>query len=97
MTLQDELFEEIEELKKENKEKLDKRDLDLLCFTKLNTRINRDYLDYSLYYSTKGYTKIYGGDLNDTTYLNKMNKKRHYISKGKKISFSDNITSCAYE
>lgn len=96
MISKDELFEEIEGIKKEHKFLLNKHELDLLCFTKLNTKINRDYLDYSLYYTNKGYSKIYEKDLKET-YVNKCHKKKDYFAKEKKISFSDNIITCSYE
>ena len=72
----------------------------LNLLTKLNTKINRDYLDNSKYYNEIGYSKIYGNkkanekeiiDNNKSNPLEEKNKNKIFIKKRKKVGFSNNI------
>ena len=71
----------------------------LTLLTKVNTKINRDYLDNSEYYNEKGYRKIYGHIKNkipnEKININshKINRCNHniYIKKNKKVAFSNYI------
>ena len=58
-------------------------------FTKINTQINRDYLDDSKYYNEKGFTQIFGMD-NDKNLFN-VDKLKVNNKNIKKVKFSDDI------
>ena len=96
----EELFDFIENKNKKSEGESNGNDkLNLL--TKLNTKINRDYLDNSKYYNEIGYFKIYGCQKeNNTTNGNKTHKnnneskdskKKIIITKNRKVGFSNNI------
>ena len=57
--------------------------------TKINTQINRDYLDDSKYYNEKGFTQIFGMD-NDKNLFN-VDKLKVNNKNVKKVKFSDDI------
>ena len=92
----EEIFDFIDKSKKESLKQFSNNEEKLNLLTKLNTKINRDYLDNSKYYHDKGYNKIYGNmeeinknknaDINDSKANEKIIIKRH-----KKVGFSDNI------
>ena len=42
-------------------------------FTKINTKINRDYLQHSRFYNEKGFQKIFGKEI-----VNNINKDKIY-------------------
>ena len=63
--------------------------------TKLNTKINRDYLDNSKYYFEKGYKKIYENNKSsirdNIKDSQKEKEEKFFIKKTKKVVFSNNI------
>ena len=70
----------------------------LNLLTKLNTKINRDYLDNSNYYNETGYFKIYGNKKEKTSFhsieryqKDKSHNNNIFIKKNKKVCFSENI------
>ena len=74
----------------------------LNLLTKLNTKINRDYLDNSKYYHKVGLSKIYGIEKEETKSNLNIKNKRNYksvienkynmsIKKEKKVFFSNVI------
>ena len=93
----EEIFEFIEKSKKSSKNISNEEDrLNLL--TKLNTKINRDYLDNSNYYNETGYFKIYGNKKEKASYhsieryqKDKSHNNNIFIKKNKKVCFSENI------
>ena len=92
----EELFDFIEKSKKDSLNLFSKKENKLLLLTKLNTKINRDYLDNSKYYYEKGYNKIYENNKLDIKENKKIlekngNNEKVYITKIKKVGFSNNI------
>ena len=92
----EELFDFIEKYKKDSLNLFSKKENKLLLLTKLNTKINRDYLDNSKYYYEKGYNKIYENNKLDIQENKKIlekdgNNEKVYITKIKKVGFSNNI------
>ena len=92
----EELFDFIEKSKKDSLNLFSKKENKLLLLTKLNTKINRDYLDNSKYYYEKGYNKIYENNKLDIQENKKIlekdgNNEKVYITKIKKVGFSNNI------
>ena len=92
----EELFDFIEKSKKDSLNQFSKKENKLLLLTKLNTKINRDYLDNSEYYYEKGYNKIYENNKFDIKENKKIlekdgNDEKVYITKIKKVGFSNNI------
>ena len=92
----EELFDFIEKYKKDSLNQFSKKENKLLLLTKLNTKINRDYLDNSKYYYEKGYNKIYENNKLDIKENKKIlekdgNNEKVYITKIKKVGFSNNI------
>ena len=61
----EEIFEEIDNFKQNLRNKFSPDELNLFCLTKLNTKINRDYLDRSKYFIEKGMKQIFGKTLTD--------------------------------
>ena len=92
----EELFDFIEKYKKDSLNQFLKKENKLLLLTKLNTKINRDYLDNSKYYYEKGFNKIYENNKLDIKENKKIlekdgNNEKVYITKIKKVGFSNNI------
>ncbi len=94
LTSKEDIFIEIDKLKNKMKNfNIDK----LSILTKINTKINRDYLDNSKYYNTKGFKEIYGDhDYDEYVHsnLNNLNRNNnHIIKKNKKmkVTFNDNL------
>ncbi len=95
----EEIFEFIEKSRKNSISFFSKEENKLDLLTKLNTKINRDYLDNSKYYNEVGYTKIYGNkkeeenfdDKNQVKNNAKKNKDNIINKKRKKVGFSNNI------
>ena len=92
----EELFDFIEKYKKDSLNLFSKKENKLLLLTKLNTKINRDYLDNSKYYYEKGFNKIYENNKLDIKENKKIlekdgNNEKVYITKIKKVGFSNNI------
>ena len=58
-------------------------------FTKINTQINRDYLDDSKYYNEKRLNQIFG--LNNSKNLFNVDKVKNANKNVKKVKFSDDI------
>ena len=92
----EELFDFIEKYKKDSLNLFSKKENKLLLLTKLNTKINRDYLDNSKYYYEKGYNKIYENNKLDIKENKKIlekdgNDEKVYITKIKKVGFSNYI------
>ena len=82
--------EEIIEFLDKSKYQLLKDEDKLNLFTQFNTKINRDYLDFSNYYNEIGYSKIYGNGKNKNNC--KDNKSKEIIiKKNKRVSFTQNI------
>ena len=87
----EEIFEFIDKAKK-NSLKYFKDESDMLSLlTKLNTKINRDFIDNSEYYNKIGYSKIYGHE--NTQKENKLlkTKKCHKHIINKKVRFNNEI------
>lgn len=65
-------------------------EINLLCLTKLNTKINRDHLDQSQYFTEKGIKQIFGDDIHQQQpqkvrfINNKKNIKR-------RVTFTSNV------
>ena len=102
----EEIFDFIEKKNKETQSaqsvKVPNEDTKLNLLTKLNTKINRDYLDNSKYYHKVGLSKIYGNNKEEKTLNHTIKSKLFYksaienksnmvIKKGRKVSFSNNI------
>ena len=87
----EEIFEFIDKAKKNSlKDFKDESDM-LNLLTKLNTKINRDFIDNSEYYNKIGYSKIYGcKNENKEDKLSK-SKKAHKITINKKVRFNNEI------
>lgn len=103
----EEIFDFIEKAKKKSLKFYEDESEKLLLLTKLNTKINRDFLENSKYYYETGKKKIYGNKKSDSININnsvnnnrnkiniKISKKEENINltkkKCKKVEFSDNI------
>ena len=95
----EEIFDFIEKSKKNSLKLFSDEGDKLNLLTKLNTKINRDFLDNSKYYNEVGYCKIYGSKKEKTpSYAdekyknnNAERKNKIFIKKCKKVSFSNNI------
>ena len=92
----EEIFDFIEKSKKDLLKSFSEKETKINLLIKLNTKINRDYLDNSKYYFEKGYKKIYENndsnkkeDFKKSKNANK--KEKIYIKKSKKVCFSNNI------
>ena len=93
-------LKEIEDFKKSKNSELSNEKIKF--FTKLNTKINRDYLDYSNYYSKSNFNCIFDKNLK----MNKINynffKKVSNIYKKfkkkpkKNVKFSENLDICKF-
>ena len=74
LTSKEDIFIEIDKLKNKMKNfNIDK----LSILTKINTKINRDYLDNSKYYNTKGFKEIYGQNYDEYVHSNLNNLNRN--------------------
>ena len=92
----EEIFDFIEKNKKDLFQSFSEEETKKNLLTKLNTKINRDYLDNSKYYYEKGFNKIY-----ENNELNKRKEKKQsekvnniekvYIKRNKKVGFTNNI------
>ena len=94
----EEIFDFIEKNKKELLKTFSKEETQINLLTKLNTKINRDYLDNSHYFYEKGYKKIYEDERTSLKNINKKNdndnenkKEKIYIKKNKRVGFSNDI------
>ena len=92
----EEIFDFIEKSRQDSIKTFSEDDNKLKLLTKLNTKINRDYLDNSKYYFVKGYNKIYHNERHNTNkekekLIKERKKERFYIKKNKKVGFSNNI------
>ena len=92
----EEIFDFIEKSRHDFQKTFSEDENKLKLLTKLNTKINRDYLDNSKYYFVKGYNKIYHNELQSTNeekekLIKESKKERFYIKKNKKVGFSNNI------
>lgn len=91
------IFDFIEKSKQNSLSQFSSKENKLDLLTKLNTKINRDYLDHSKYYFEKGYNKIYEinkssiKDNNKDSEKEKKEKEKIFIKKNKKVGFSNNI------
>jgi hypothetical protein len=80
----DEIIFEIEKIKNKTLTFSEK----ISYFTKINTKINRDYLEHSKFYNEKGFHEIFGKEIENS--INNVNKDK--INKDiKKVKFSDII------
>ena len=81
----EEIFEEIDNFKQNLRNKFSPDELNLFCLTKLNTKINRDYLDRSKYFIEKGMKQIFGKTLTD---INKDSGSNHRKKKvNRRVTF----------
>lgn len=87
----EEIFEFIEKTKKNSLKAFSDEEDKLDLLTKLNTKINRDYLDNSKYYNEEGYFRIYGNKNTAKNINNKSSINKIYIKKIKKVGFSKDI------
>ena len=92
----EEIFDFIEKNKKELLKSFSKEETQINLLTKLNTKINRDYLDNSHYFYEKVYKKIYEDERTSLKSADKKNdnenkKEKIYIKKNKRVGFSNNI------
>ena len=92
----EEIFDFIEKSKKDLLKSFSEEETKINLFTKLNTKINRDYLDNSKYYFEKGYKKIYENNESNKSEKQKKSEsekknEKIYIKKVKKVGFSNNI------
>ena len=60
-----------------------------IIMSRINTKINRDYLEHSKYYNEKGFQEIFGKEIENN--LNNVNKDKNYNKDIKKVKFSDII------
>ena len=85
----EEIFEEIDNFKQNLRNKFSPDELNLFCLTKLNTKINRDYLDRSKYFIEKGMKQIFGKTLTD---INKENNTNHSKKKvNRRVTFNATV------
>ena len=90
----EEIFDFIEKSKKDLLKSFSEEETNVNLLTKLNTKINRDYLDNSKYYFEKGYKKIYeNNEFNKREKQKKSEneKKNEKIYIKKLVGFSNNI------
>ena len=92
----EEIFDFIEKSKKDLLKSFSEEETKINLLTKLNTKINRDYLDNSKYYFEKGYKKIYENNESNKSEKQKKSEsekknEKIYIKKVKKVGFSNNI------
>jgi hypothetical protein len=98
----EEIFDFLEKPKEKKIQATKNEDMKLNLLTKLNTKINRDYLDNSKYYHKVGLSKIYGIEKEETKSNLNIKNKRNYksvienkynmsIKKEKKVFFSNII------
>ena len=92
----EEIFDFIEKSKKDLLKSFSEEETKINLLTKLNTKINRDYLDNSKYYFEKGYKKIYENNESNKSEKQKKSEsekknEKIYIKKVKKVGFSHNI------
>ena len=91
----EEIFDFIKKSKKASLEQFSSKENKLILLTKLNTKINRDYLDNSKYYFEKGYKKIYENNKSsirdNIKDSQKEKEEKFFIKKTKKVVFSNNI------
>ena len=92
----EEIFDFIDKNKKDLLKSFSEEETKKTLLTKLNTKINRDYLDNSKYYYEKGYQKIYEKNIlrekeDSKKSIRDNNKEKIYIKKCKKVGFSNNI------
>ena len=94
----EEIFDFIEKSKHDPLENFSTKENKLILLTKLNTKINRDYLDNSHYFYEKGYKKIFEDERTSLKNINKKNdndnenkKEKIYIKKNKRVGFSNDI------
>ena len=82
----EEILIEIEKMKNQSLSFSEK----ISCFTKINTKINRDYLEYSIFYNEKGFKEIFGKEYNkNNSNINKGKIENNKINK--KVKFSNII------
>ena len=82
----EEILIEIEKMKNQSLSFSEK----ISCFTKINTKINRDYLEDSKFYNEKGFKEIFGKEYNkNNSNINKGNIENNKINK--KVKFSNII------
>ena len=87
----EEILIEIEKMKNQSLSFSEK----ISCFTKINTKINRDYLEDSKFYNEKGFKEIFGKKYNkNNSNINKGKIENNKINK--KVKFS-NIIVFDYE
>ena len=87
----EEILIEIEKMKNQSLSFSEK----ISCFTKINTKINRDYLEDSKFYNEKGFKEIFGKEYNkNNSNINKGKIENNKINK--KVKFS-NIIVFDYE
>ena len=87
----EEIFQFIDKAKK-NSLKYFKDESDMLnLLTKLNTKINRDFLDNSEYYNKVGYSKIYGCENEKNKKNLSKSEKTHKIIINKKVRFNNEV------
>ena len=82
----EEILIEIEKMKNQSLSFSEK----ISCFTKINTKINRDYLEDSKFYNEKGFKEIFGKEYNkNNSNINKGKIENNKINK--KVKFSNII------
>ena len=82
----EEILIEIEKMKNQSLSFSEK----ISCFTKINTKINRDYLEDSKFYNEKGLKEIFGKEYNkNNSNINKGKIENNKINK--KVKFSNII------
>jgi hypothetical protein len=82
----EEILIEIEKMKNQSLSFSEK----ISCFTKINTKINRDYLEDSIFYNEKGFKEIFGKEYNkNNSNINKGKIENNKINK--KVKFSNII------
>jgi hypothetical protein len=82
----EEILIEIEKMKNQSLSFSEK----ISCFTKINTKINRDYLEDSKFYNEKGFKEIFGKQYNkNNSNINKGKIENNKINK--KVKFSNII------
>ena len=82
----EEILIEIEKMKNQSLSFSEK----ISWFTKINTKINRDYLEDSIFYNEKGFKEIFGKEYNkNNSNINKGKIENNKINK--KVKFSNII------
>ena len=82
----EEILIEIEKMKNQSLSFSEK----ISCFTKINTKINRDYLEDSKFYNEKSFKEIFGKEYNkNNSNINKGKIENNKINK--KVKFSNII------